>query len=101
MAKKKIDIVWSKSAAKDFEGILDYLYHESQDVANLVGNKILDVIEDLLNHYLAYPLDKYKLNNDGNYRACLVYSYRISFYIAAKSILILRIRHTSREPLDF
>lgn len=100
MAKKKIRIEWHKPATKQFDELLEYLYYESEQAASLVGNAILDEIEKLAAHPTAQPVDRFKKNNDGNFRACIVYSYRISYYIDGNIIYILRIRHTSREPLE-
>lgn len=100
MAKKKIRIEWHKEASLNFDELLEYLYYESEQAASLVGNAILDEIEKLAAHPTSQPLDRFKKNNDGNFRACIVYSYRISYYVDSNIIYILRIRHTSREPLE-
>ncbi|MBW6482861.1 MAG: type II toxin-antitoxin system RelE/ParE family toxin [Vicingaceae bacterium] len=100
MAKQKINIEWNKKASVNFYKILEYLNKESETAAFIVGNAILDEVEKLITHSTAHPLDRFKRNNDGNYRACIVYSYRISYYLFDDTIYILRIRHTSREPLE-
>ncbi len=100
MAKKKVRIEWHKSASLHFDELLEYLYYESEQASSLVGNAILDEVEKIASHPTAQPLDRFKKNNDGNYRACIVYSYRISYYFDVDIIYILRIRHTSREPLE-
>jgi plasmid stabilization system protein ParE len=100
MAKKKIRIEWHKAATKHFDELLEYLYYESEQAASLVGNAILDEIEKFAAYPTAQSLDRFKKNNDGNFRACIVYSYRISYYVDENTICILRIRHTSREPLE-
>ena len=101
MAKQKIKVEWHKDASLHFNQILEYLYNESEHAVSIVGNAILDEVEKLAKYPNAYPLDRFKKNNDGNYRACIVYSYRISYYINENVIYILRIRHTSREPLEY
>ena len=100
MAKKKISIEWSSEASINFNELLEYLYKESEIAASIVGNAILDEIEKLAAYPGAHPLDRLKKDNDGNYRACIVYSYRISYYTDGRTIYVLRIRHTSREPLE-
>ena len=100
MAKKKIRVEWNREASLHYHDLLEYLYNESETAAAIVGNAILDEIEKLATHPTAQPLDRFKKNNDGNYRACIVYSYRISYYADGNIIYILRIRHTSREPLE-
>ena len=100
MAKKKITIRWSRDASAHLDELLEYLYSESERAASIVGNAILDEVEKLAAHPSAHPLDRFKKHNDGNYRACIVFSYRISYYLDGNNIYILRIRHTSREPLE-
>ena len=101
MAKKKIAIEWHLDASNQFQEILEYLFSESQNAGNIVGNSILDTIENLAFYPDAHPKDRFKKNNNGNYRACVVYNYRISYYVEIKTIFILRIRHTSREPIEY
>ena len=100
MAKKKIAIEWHREAYKHFYELLDYLHQESATAVSVVGNAVLDEIENIAIYPTAHPLDRFKKHNDGNYRACIVYSYRISYNIDGNTIYILRIRHTSREPLE-
>ena len=101
MAKKKITIEWGQEASLHFNELLAYLYHESERASSIVGNAILDEVEKLAAHPAAHPLDRFKKRNDGNHRACIIYSYRISYYVDGNTIYILRIRHTSREPLEY
>jgi plasmid stabilization system protein ParE len=54
------------------------------------------------NPYL-FEADKLKDPPDAAFRAFIVFSYRVSYQIVAESkeIRILRIRHTSQEPLGY
>ena len=45
--------------------------------------------------------DKYRSNNNGNYRAYELHHFRIAYFIAEEHIRIVRIRHTSMEPKDY
>ena len=101
MAKKKIEIVWSSEASYSFVEILDYLSSKSTSAVDIVGNSILDEIENLSKNPFVHPTDRFKKKGNYNFRACIVYSYRISYYVTDTEIHILRIRHTSREPLEF
>ena len=100
MAKKKVTIEWRNTAANDFYDILEYLKEESELAVSIVGNFILDEIDSLTTYPKKYPIDRFKKNNNGNYRAFVVYNYRISYLIEEDTVYILRIRHTSREPLE-
>ena len=101
MVQKKIKtIVWSKNAEIQYYEILEHILKEAPEAIETVGSALLETIDELTIHYHSYPLDRFKLNNDGTYKAALVFSYRISYQIGDTTINILRIRHTSREPLN-
>lgn len=94
-------VVWSKLALKQVETIHKQLLFDSKslNVADKVINKLFVSSDILENHPEIYALDRFKINNNGTYRAYEVYSYRISYRILANEIRILSVRHTSREPL--
>lgn len=58
----------------------------------------MDATIALVSNPERHPLDKYKLTNDGTYRAFELYHYRISYKISIDTIRIVRMRHTSRSP---
>lgn len=101
MGGKESTIIWHKDANKNFLKILDYLSKESFSAAQIVSNAILDAIEKLPSNPQSKPLDRFKKNNNGNFRAFQVYSYRISYFIGENIIYILRVRHSSQEPLEY
>jgi plasmid stabilization system protein ParE len=99
MVQKKIKhIIWSKNATVQYFKILKYLSEEAPEAIDIVGNGLLDMIESLTLEYHNHPQDRYRKNNDGTFKAAIVFSYRISYQVSKTSINILRIRHTSREP---
>lgn len=102
MTKKKLYLViWDTKAFDDFKEILFYLSKQSNEAPQLIKKgvkKSVDIIK--INPFVFEP-DDLKINNDGTYRAFIVYSYRISYRIVENRILILRIRHTSRKPLEY
>ena len=100
MVQKKIkNIVWSESASNQYYEILEYLSKEAPEAIEIVANALLDMIESLSAEYNNHPQDRFKKKNDGSYKAAIVFSYRISYQIGDEDLNILRIRHTSREPL--
>ena len=102
MVQKKIKtIVWSKNAATEYYEILEFLKEKAPQALPIVGNALLDTIEDLALQFNNHPADRFKKNNNGAYKAAVVYSYRISYQVTEATINILRIRHTSREPLNY
>lgn len=90
-----------KNATKQYYQILEYLTNEAPEAINIVGNALLDMIESLALEYNNYPPDRFKKNNDGTFKAALVFNYRVSYQISDKDIYILRIRLTSREPMNY
>ena len=102
MAQKKVkSIVWSPDAELQFYEILKFLCEEAPEATEIVGNSLLDIIESLSFEYNNHPPDRFKKNNDGTFKTAVVFSYRISYQIRENSVSILRIRHTSREPLNY
>lgn len=47
-----------------------------------------------------FPLHRLRKNNNGSFRAFEKYNYRVSYKVGITQVIILRIRHTSREPLE-
>ncbi len=102
MVQKKIKpVVWSRNAEKQYFEIMEDLSERAQEALEKVGNALLDLTTNLAGDYDHHPADRFKSGNDGSYKAALVYSYRISYRITKTQINILRIRHTSREPLGY
>ncbi|MHB1178098.1 MAG: type II toxin-antitoxin system RelE/ParE family toxin [Daejeonella sp.] len=65
------------------------------------GITIIDLTIGLSEHPEKHPLDKFKKNNDGTWRAFEKYHYRISYRITPKEIRVVRLRHTSKSPLNY
>ena len=94
-------IVWNKLAVKQFIDALDYIKEYSPQNAEKIKVSLLQQIEKLPAQPQIFSPDKFKINNDGNYRAFEKYRLRISYYVAKDQIRILRVRHTKRKPLSF
>jgi len=45
--------------------------------------------------------DKYKIDNDGSYRAFEKHRYRISYRFSKNIIRVLRVRHTTMDPKHY
>jgi len=94
-------IVWDIYALNEFEKIIDYIKKDSPLAAKKVKSEIFEIIKKLPSNPLMFAKDALKENNDGSYRAFFAFSYRIAYKITEDCILILRIRHTSREPEQY
>jgi len=60
-------------------------------------------LEDVKKNALIFEQDKLKEPPSKDFRAFIIYSYRITYQIKTetKEIRVVRIRHTSREPLGY
>ena len=99
MVKKKV--VWDTQAYLQLEKEHKYIKKKSVTGANKVWKSIRDTVKSLALHPEIFSLDRFKKNNDGSYRAFEKYSYRVSYKVKETEIIILRVRHTSREPLEY
>lgn len=94
-------VTWGFEAKEQLREIYGHIRKESAQGAKKVKDAILARARELPSNPYMYEQDKYKIDNPGNYRAFVVYSYRIAYKVTEENILILRIRHTSREPLEY
>ncbi|MFC0518630.1 type II toxin-antitoxin system RelE/ParE family toxin [Mucilaginibacter angelicae] len=93
--------IWSKKAMAELKKAYLYILLDSMQNAEIVRDEIIDVTMELPKHPEKYPLDKFKKNNDGTWRAFEKHHYRVSYRITPDAIRIVRLRHTSRSPLNF
>ncbi len=96
-----VKIIWRKLALNQLNKVHKHIAKDSIKSANKVMDDIFDKAENLKLNPEIYPLDKYRIKNDGSFRSFEKYRYRISYQVTETEIRILRVRHTSREPLDY
>ena len=94
-------IRWSVAALKQFESAILYISRDSVRNAEQVRLDILESIELLADRPEFHPPDKFKLDNDGQYRAFELHRLRVAYFHDLEQIRILRVRHTSREPQGY
>ncbi|MBA2612789.1 MAG: type II toxin-antitoxin system RelE/ParE family toxin [Bacteroidetes bacterium] len=101
--KKSFKIIWDRNALDDFKEILTFLSKQSTLAPKIVKDGILSRLNVISTNALICERDKLKDNSDKDFRAFVIYSYRITYQIKSENleIRILRIRHTSREPLGY
>lgn len=90
---------WSKSAELQLQKEFLYIRKDSYQNAIKVRQDIVTMSESLSVNPERFPPDKFKMNNDGSYRAFELHRYRISFVILKEVVLIVRLRHTTMSPL--
>ncbi len=95
-------IKWNKTALKNLISALEFFEeNDSFNYSIRFEKELIEKIKELPNSFQQYPLDKFRFQNDGTYRVLFVDSYRISFRVNLNEIQILRIRHTSRNPVYY
>ena len=101
MVGKKFKVNLDNLALSQLKQACEYIKKDSLKNSIKVRKDIFSACMALSLHPEKYSLDKYKLNNDGSYRAFELHHYRIVYRIVQTEIKILRIRHTSIEPEEY
>ena len=96
---KTYQVIWSNLAKEQLKEVYKYIKKNSDINAKKVRTEILLSTRVLATGKEIYKADELKQDNRGDYRAYVIYSYRITYKIKQNTIEILRVRHTSREPL--
>ena len=96
-------IIWDRPALDNFKDILDFLSKQSPQAPKIVKHAILVRLDVIKKNALICEIDKLKENPAKELRAFVVYSYRVTYQIKfeTRGIRIIRVRHTSREPLGY
>ena len=98
-----VKIIWDRKALDHFKDILTYLEKQSDQAPKIVKTAIISRLDFIKTNHLICELDKLKDSPNKDFRAFVVFSYRVTYQIKSdlKEIRVLRIRHTSREPLGY
>ncbi len=96
----KLKVIWSKNGSLQLKESLKDLKEKSPKAASKVKNEIFKTTRELSNNPEIYSPDRFKKDNDGSYRSFEKYSYRVTYQVEKTQVVILRVRHTSREPLQ-
>ena len=96
-------IVWDRQALDNLKEILGYLEKQSKQAPKIIKASILEKLDHIKTKPLTFEFDKLKEKPNKDFRAFFVYSYRVTYQIKTdlKEIRVLRVRHTSREPLGY
>ncbi|TDW97625.1 type II toxin-antitoxin system RelE/ParE family toxin [Dinghuibacter silviterrae] len=101
MVKELRKVVWNEDVRQQLKEIYEYIKAGSPRSANKVRNDIVSLTRKLPSQPESHPPDKYKIDNDGTWRAFEKHHYRIAYRIKEKEIRIIRIRHTKMNPLQY
>ena len=99
----KFSLYWDAEATAQLEEILSFLAKRSHIAPRIVKNAVFSRVKEL--QYMPFQAEPDELRRPKNdfFRAVVVFSYRITYQIVpdVNEIRILRIRHASREPLNY
>ena len=98
----KRKVVWDNFAVNEFKIAYKFFMQSIMKVfANNFKTEIIDATKNLAIFSEMFKIDRFKIDNDGSFQAFELFNYRIAYRITEKQIRILRMRHTSREPLQY
>ncbi len=100
---KSYTIIWDRIALDHFKDILEFLSKQSPQAPKIVKEGVLSRLEQVKKNALIFESDKLKDLPNKEFRAFVIYSYRVTYQIKVitKEIRVIRIRHTSREPFGY
>jgi addiction module RelE/StbE family toxin len=101
MVEKAYELVWTKRSQKQLRQIFKYISKDSPKNASKVIDDIAAAVSKAIPNPEVYAPDKFKMDNDGSYRALEKHHYRIAYRYTNNTIRVLRVRHTSMEPLEY
>jgi plasmid stabilization system protein ParE len=101
--QKSYTIIWDRVALDHFKDILDFLSKQSSQAPKIVKEGILSRLDDVKKNPLIFEIDKLKYAPNKEFRAFVIFSYRVTYQvkIVSNEIRVIRIRHTSRDPLSY
>ncbi|WP_162418714.1 type II toxin-antitoxin system RelE/ParE family toxin [Cyclobacterium roseum] len=100
-SKQRPTVSWTKSAFISLQKAYKKIKENSPASAEKVKDTILFMTRNLADHPEKYPLDRFKKDNPGSYRAFEKYSYRVAYRHTDSEIKILRVRHVKQEPKSY
>ncbi len=94
-------IIWDKQAVDSFREAIAFIKKDSVQNAAKVKEDVLKRIVQLSAMPEIHPPDKFKIDNNGNYRAFELYRFRMGYLVKEEEIIIIRFRNTNQEPLEY
>ena len=101
MVSTKRRVTIDREAKKSLRDAYVYIRKDSLQNADKVRGMILASIKKLIKNPEQHNSDKFRIGNDGSYRAYEIYKYRITYHISSTEIRVIRIRHTKMNPLEY
>lgn len=102
MVKHKRRVIWDEDARANFKQAIAHIKKNSLQNAEKIKKEILVSTNSLINEpERLHAPDKYRMNNDGSYRAYEIHKFRVSYFVGKDNIRIIRFRHVSQEPQTY
>jgi plasmid stabilization system protein ParE len=101
VVEKAYQLVWTNQSEQQILKAYKYISEDSVINAKKVIEDIIIATEKALYNPEYYPIDKYKIDNDGSYRSFEKHGYRISYRFTKIIIRVLRVRHTKMKPKKY
>ncbi len=95
------NVRWYVSARKQFLSALEYIRTDSVQNAEKFNNRLFLKLEAVSKNPESCAPEKFKVANDGSYRAFILYKYRVTYRVKENEIRIVRFRHSSMKPRYF
>jgi plasmid stabilization system protein ParE len=95
------EVVWTRLAQLHMRNAYEYISKDAPKNAVKVLEDIVKAVHKADKNPAYYNADKYKISNDGSYRAFEKHKYRIVYRFTGRTIRVLRIRHTKMEPKKY
>jgi plasmid stabilization system protein ParE len=100
--KKTYNVIWDVTARTQLKELIENLAERySEKFITNIKEEIDKNTKYISQHPEMFPVDVLKNDNNGYYRYFNVPALRIAYKIESDSIIILRARHQSQEPLEY
>lgn len=102
-AKKTFEILWDESGGKELKNLLKEIQVKSEPLSKKIKNGILEKLLQESKFPLSFEKDQLKVRNSGNHRKIHEIHIRIAYKIdnRKKVIKIIRVKHSSSEPIKY
>jgi plasmid stabilization system protein ParE len=101
MEVKQYEVVWTRLAQLHMMKAYEFIRQDSSQNAVKVLEDIVAAVHKADHNPEFYNPDKYKINNDGSYRAFEKHKFRIAYRYTKNTIRVLRVRHSKMEPKKY
>lgn len=91
-----MNVIWSQEARKSLFEIYNYVYEDSPQNAEIVVDKIIELVESLQDERYDYAIDP--IINIEKFRHISIWSYKIIYERTSGKVLILDIFNGKQNP---